>query len=396
MKKMRVGWWWVAVAMAVAGGCAQQQKKSVEKKDVVENPFVYPAPPDEPRFAFERMIMSSTDVTGFAEKDTFKSSLTGAVLGSEGMAKPYAIAVHKGRIFVSDTVERNIKVFDVPEKRYFRIIDTPLGALGKPLGIDVDDLGNLYVADATRRTIMVFNRDGKFLRQVGKEKDFDRLSSVTVNPEGTRVYTVDIGGVGSENHRVRVFDAVSGAFLMDIGKRGHDKGEFNLPRDLAVGRDGRLYVVDSGNFRVQIFDRNGKYISSFGKVGKQLGDFARPKEIAADRDGNVYVADTAFGNFQIFSPDGDLLMFVGERSEQNAPAKYMLPSGIFVDEDGRVYMVDQWFKKIDVYRPIGLAAGSGYFESKKAGDAVAKPTTPPTASGAPASQTAPETPVPAK
>ena len=68
---------------------------------------------------------------------------------------------------------------------------------------------------------------------------------------------------------------------------------------------------------------------------------------------------TRFGNFQIFNPDGELLLFVGERSERDGPARYMLPSGIAVDEDGRVYMVDQWFRRIDVYRPVSLKADAG-------------------------------------
>jgi sugar lactone lactonase YvrE len=118
--------------------------------------------------------------------------------------------------------------------------------------------------------------------------------------------------------------------------------------------------VDGGNFRVQIFDKDGKYIKSFGSVGKQIGQFARPKEIAADRDGNVYVVDSAFGNFQIFSPEGELLMYIGERSERDRPAGYMLPSGIAVDEDGRIYFVDQWFSRVDVFRPYGLKDTEGY------------------------------------
>jgi DNA-binding beta-propeller fold protein YncE len=212
----------------------------------------------------------------------------------------------------------------------------------------------------------VFDKNGKHVRKIGDGKGFDRLSSVTVNREGTRLYATDIGGVQSENHRIRVYDPRNGEHLMDIGKRGPGPGELNLPRDLAVGKDGRLYVVDSGNFRVQVFDTDGKYIKSFGKVGKQLGDFARPKEIATDREGNVYVADTAFGNFQIFNPEGELLMFVGSRSERGGPAKYMLPAGIYVDEDGRVYMGDQWFSKLDIYRPYALPEGKGNLFAKSA------------------------------
>ena len=154
---------------------------------------------------------------------------------------------------------------------------------------------------------------------------------------------------------VRVFDG-DGKHKMDIGQRGTGPGEFNLPRDLAIGKDGKLYVVDGGNFRVVVFDRNGKYLNAFGSVGRQLGQFSRPKEIATDPQGNVYVVDAAFGNFQIFNEDGELLLFVGTRDERDGPARYMLPSGITVDEDGRVYMVDQWFRKIDVFRPYAQKA----------------------------------------
>jgi hypothetical protein len=124
---------------------------------------------------------------------------------------------------------------------------------------------------------------------------------------------------------VRVFDAAAARTCMDIGKRGSGPGEFNLPRDLAIGTDGRLYVVDGGNFRVVVFDRDGRYLQSFGSVGKQYGQFARPKEVAIDRDGNVYVVDTAFGNFQIFNPEGELLLFVGDRSERDGPAATCCP-----------------------------------------------------------------------
>jgi DNA-binding beta-propeller fold protein YncE len=344
------------VAVLLGAGCAPlPEQKAVEIK-----PLVFPQPPDPPRFIYERTIYNSGDVVPDDKDSQLRRALTGEARTGEGLGKPYAIAVHRGRIYVSDSAERFVKVFDVPRGRYFKIGEDDPGRLVKPLGIDVDAAGNLYVADATQKQIMVFDGDGKFLRKLGGPKWFDRLSSVTVDAAGKRAYVVDIGGVTSEQHRVRVFDAVSGAHLFDFGKRGKGPGEFNLPRDVAIGKDGQLYVVDGGNFRVQIFEADGKYLQSFGNVGKQMGNFARPKEAAVDAAGNVYVVDAAFGNFQIFNADGDLLMYVGDRSETDGPARYMLPSGIYVDEDGRIYMVDQWFRKIDVFRPVALAADAGH------------------------------------
>lgn len=326
----------------------------------VETKLVFPAPPDEPRIVYERTIYGTADVVKKSSSADFQRFVTGDIPGGEGLGKPYAVAVWRGKVFVSDSAERYVRVFDVRAGKHYRIGEGDQGRLFKPLGIDVDDKGNLYVADATQKVVAVFDADGKFKTNIGSAMWFDRLSSVTVDRAGSRVYVTDIGGVGSENHRIRVFDANSGKHLLDIGRRGTGPGELNLPRDVAIGKDGRIYVVDGGNFRIQVFEPDGTFVRNFGSVGKQFGQFARPKEIATDSAGNVYVVDAAFGNFQIFSAGGDLLLFVGQRSERDGPARYMLPSGIAVDEDGRIYVVDQWFRKIDVFRPNALGEHQGY------------------------------------
>lgn len=344
--------------VALLAGCAQLPDG--EQAAVEAAPLVYPPPPDEPRFIYERTLYSSADVENDTRDEALRRLVTGAQRGGYFMSKPYSVAAHRGRVFVSDTVERNIKVFDIPEARFFTIGEKEPGLLVKPLGIDVDRAGRVYVADATQKMVFIFDRDGKFLRKIGGKDLFDRISSVTVDPSGKQIYVVDIGGVRSENHRIRVFETATGRHVMDIGKRGSGPGEFNLPRDMAIGLEGRLYVVDGGNFRIQVFNADGSYRESFGAVGRQLGNFARAKEIATGPDGNVYVVDAAFGNFQIFTPDGELLMYIGSRSERGGPAQYILPSGITVDEDGRIFFVDQWFAKVDVFRPYALAADQGF------------------------------------
>lgn len=356
------------ISLALLPACAPMP---VEKRPAA-GPPVFPAAPDEPRFIYERTIYSSADVVVDTGTSEFRRRVTGEARRGEVLNKPNAVAVFQGRIFLSDSVEGVIRVFDVPNGRHFKIGADDPGKLTKPLGIDVDRNGTLYVADSTAKAIFIYDRDGKFLRKIGDAKWFARLASVTADPKGDRLYLIDAGGVTSQQHRVLVVDAVSGQQLFDFGRRGSERGEFNFPRDLAVSKEGLLYVVDSGNFRVQVFDRSGKFVKSFGSLGRQFGQFARPKEIALDAAGNVYVVDTAFGNFQIFSPEGELLLFVGNRSEQDGPARYMLPAGIYVDEDGRVYMVDQWFRKIDVFRPYSLKAGSGYLGRRPGAKTVSR------------------------
>lgn len=328
---------------------------------------VFPKPPDEARFIYERSIYSSANVVKDEKNAGLKRLLTGAVKTGDGLGKPYGVAVYHGRVYVSDSQLHTVQAFDIPGQRYFRIGEDDPGRLGSPIGLDVDGKGNLYVVDARTKQVQVYDQDGKHLRALFTDgKSFERPSGIAVDADGSRIYVVDTGGVSSDKHMVRVFDAQSGKHLLDIGKRGSAPGELNLPRDVTIGKDGLLYVVDGGNFRVQVFRPDGTFVRVFGGIGRQGGQFSRPKEAATDVDGNVYIVDAAFGNFQIFNPDGELLLSVGSRSQSDGMAKYMLPSGIAIDGDGRVYMVDQYFKKVDVYRPAKLAADAGFAVAKEA------------------------------
>lgn len=351
----------IAAVLALSGCMAGSKPREAAPPQQI---MVFPQPPDEPRFYYERTLISSADVTPDLSEDKFRRALTGEALGAEGLAKPYGVAVHRGRVFVADTVRRAVVVFDIPGRRYFKIGEDDSGTLSMPLTLAVDKQGDLYVIDVTLKLVMVYNRDGKFLRSIGKAEQFNKPGGIAVDAGGTRVYVVDTGGVGSKEHRVRVFDAQSGAHLFDIGKRGTGPGEFNLPRGAVVAPDGSLYVVDGGNFRVQRFGADGKYISQFGKVGRGGGQFSRPKEVAVDPTGNIYVSDAAFGNFQIFNPDGQLLLAVGNRSAGNTPAGFSLNAGIAADEDGRIYMVDQIYRKVDIFRPAALDADAGFTVKK--------------------------------
>lgn len=328
---------------------------------------VFPPAPNEPRFYYERTIYSTADVTKKDKNADLKRALTGQVDGGDGLTKPYGVAVYHGRVFVSDSAGHAVVAFDIPGQRTFRIGEGGEGALTMPLGLDVDGKGNLYVVDASTKQVQMYDKDGKHMRTFGGKRLLSRPSGIAADEEGKRVYVVDTGAVTNEKHRIVVFDAESGKHLFDIGKRGSAEGEFNLPRDVAIGTDGLLYVVDGGNFRVQVFKTDGTFVRTFGSIGRQAGQFSRPKEVAVDPEGHVYVVDSAFGNFQIFNAQGDLLLAVGSRSETDEPAKYMLPSGIAIDGDGRVYMVDQYFRKVEVYRPAKLTADGGFTVKPAAG-----------------------------
>ncbi len=355
----------VMFCAALAAACAAPGPTDSEAGNEQQE-LVFPPPPETPRFVFERTILGSADITVEDSETKWRRILTGKADSSTNFSKPFDVEACQGRMYVSDTVRRSVFIFNVPTGEFKEIgLDEP-GILRKPLGMAMDSDCNLYVVDGTLKRVVVYDQDGDFLSAFGGMDKFQRPTHVDVDVDARYAYVVDTGGVSNDDHRIRVFDIATGDLAFDIGGRGNGPGEFNLPKDIAVGPDGRIYVVDSSNFRVQVFEADGTYVHTFGSIGVQPGQFSRPKGLDTDPDGNVYVTDAAFGNFQIFDPAGQLLLFIGSRSTSPGAAKYMLPAGIAVDEDGRVYMVDQFFRKVDVYRPAAIGPEDGYLGARAA------------------------------
>lgn len=311
---------------------------------------VFPPPPGQARYIWDRTLRSSADVVADDLESELRRLVTGEQRGGVGLAKPYGVVARRGQLYVGDTVLRHVLHFDLVNGRFERIgVDEP-GALHMPFGLALDPAGLLHVLDGSRKAIQVYGPDGRHLHTYGPYADWSRPAGLALDALRGRLFVADAGGVGSDRHVVHVVDLRTGRPQLDIGRRGNQPGEFNLPRDLAVAPDGTLYVVDSGNFRIQAFDPDGRPRRVIGAIGRQSGQFSRPKGIAVDAEGRVYVADTAFGNVQIFDPNGQLLLDVGHRGAIDQPARFMLPAGVSVDLDGRIYLVDQFFRKVEVFR----------------------------------------------
>lgn len=325
-----------------------------------ENVLVFPDPPEQARFIFERTLRFNENIEQPSTADRWRRLATGAPKEVRGLVKPFDVAAFQGRVYVTDSIQRWVVMFDIPGGRFVEFGKEEPGQLSKPTGIAVTPAGDVLVADTGIQRVMVYDTDGRYLRAIGSPEQLQRPVDVAVDWRRGRVYVVDTGGIESREHRVVVYDWTSGQHLQSIGTRGEAEGQFNLPLQVAVDPDGDIYVTDSGNFRVQAFNPDGSFRLAFGSLGRYPGQFARPKGIATDPAGNVYVVDTAFGNFQIFDPQGRLLLFIGKRGEAGRPATYQLPAGIGIDVDGRVYVVDQFFRKIDVFRPATLERLQGF------------------------------------
>ena len=169
--------------------------------------------------------------------------------------------------------------------------------------VDVDSKDNVYVFNRGTHPMIVFDRGGDPLRTWG-DGVFSNPHGVTVGPDDS-IYCVDNG-----DHTVRKFTP-EGRLLMTIGTEGEPapamSGDpFNKPAHLAVDpRDGNLYVADGySNARVHKYTPDGRLLFSWGESGTGPGQFNIVHNVAVDGEGRVYIADRENQRVQVFSEEG--------------------------------------------------------------------------------------------
>ncbi len=163
-----------------------------------------------------------------------------------------------------------------------------------------------------------------------------------------RIYVADSG-----NHRIQVFNE-NQEFLFMWGQEGAGPGQFSEPWGIKIGPDGQVYVADTWNHRVQIFSADGEYINSIGSFANvqndsaaEPGKFWGPRDVAIDGQGNIYVTDTGNKRVQKFSPSGEFLASWGGGGI--IPGAFEEPVGIDIDSQGNFYVADTWNRRIQKF-----------------------------------------------
>ncbi|MDP2947984.1 MAG: TIGR03663 family protein, partial [Chloroflexota bacterium] len=196
----------------------------------------------------------------------------------------------------------------------------------KPAGLAVDRDGNLYVADSGNNRIQKFDREGKFIAQVGKP--------------------------------------------------GSGEGEFNEPWGVAVDSQGNVYVADTWNHRIQKFDRDLKFLTQWGRPASDLNnpkpfDFWGPRDVAIDPDGNVWVTDTGDNRLLKFAPDGTFQTALGKPGAE--PGQFQEPVAIEIAANGDIFVADAWNSRVQRFdrdlKPLGQFPVPGWVPN----DPAAKP-----------------------
>lgn len=170
-------------------------------------------------------------------------------------------------------------------------------------GIAVDAKNQVWIATAAEPHVQVYSSTGKYIRGFGK--------GVLEGPHHLKIdHQGNIWVADPVLHAMFKFSP-EGKLLMTLGipgEFGEDERRLSQPTDCVVAKNGDIFVSDGyGNNRVVHYDANGKFVKQWGKLGSEPGEFCNPHAIAIDSQGRLYVADRYNGRVQVFAQDGKVL-----------------------------------------------------------------------------------------
>lgn len=204
--------------------------------------------------------------------------------------------------------------------------------------VSVDSLDRVHLFTRTNHPVMTFDRDGKFLSTWGEDV-FGDAHGMYID-SNDNLFAVDRAGnkaMKFTKDRKIVFELGNNGQASDTGYTADHKevlraaGPFNSPTDVALSDNGDFYISDGyGNCRIHKYSANGEFMFSWGEPGTGPGQFNLVHSVW-EADGKVYVADRQNHRIQIFTPDGKYLDEWGG---------FLQPCDLYVDNDNIMYVAE--------------------------------------------------------
>lgn len=342
-----------------AFGDKKKKDTAPKKVPVVDySNIVWPNPPAIARIRYTTWYaaekLSQVEAGSETKKAKWMDRLAGTTPQEEKkplfqLGEPYGVAIDsKGKLYVADSKVGAIFIFDT-ETRDLEMIKNKVQAhFVRIVGLAMDDGDRLFVSDPGLHHVLVFDSTHKATDVI--TEGMAAPSMLAIDKENRLLYVSDI-----DLDQVLVFDADSLKLLRKIGTTGHrheltSPGDFAKPTGVAVDQEGNLYVCDTLNDRIEVFDADGKFISAFGKNGDGPGYFARPKGIALDSDGHIWVADGMQDRVQVFNQQFQLLITFGGHGL--LPGMFQGLASITIDKDNRVFTSEIFPGRVQQFRYV--------------------------------------------
>lgn len=271
---------------------------------------------------------------------------------SEGrLQKPRAMAIDaQDQLYVVDMTGR-IQVFSA-DGEYLRGWRTPEIENGRPTGLSIDRFGRLMVADTHYYRVLFYSPRGDLLQglTIGGVRgqgpgELHFVTDCVQDAEGN-YYVAEYG----EYDRIQKFSPER-KFLFQWGSHGSQPGQFLRPQSLAVDGEGLLWVTDSCNHRLQVFDARGgeaKLVRIWGGQGSEPGKLSYPYGLVLDGRGHVYVAERGNHRVQKFDLQGNSLGVWGASGRQSGQLNE--PWAMVLDSKHRVHILDTYNHRVQRIR----------------------------------------------
>lgn len=307
-------------------------------------------------------LMTNTATTFATDKSIkFTDQLGGFGTKAGKLKQPFGITIDKtGNIYIANTGNNRIDVYNSNHDFKKSITNS---RFKKPTGVAIDGSGNIYISDCFTDRIYKYSKHYKFIKSWGGSatvtdtiledssalrKTYSKFNcpiSLTTDNDNN-IFVADM-----YNNRIQKFTS-NGKYLLSFGSKAstsdsqlflstrtgvEPKTTFNLPSALTF-KDDKLFVVDSINNRVQVFDSDGKFIKQFGGIGNIMGRFKLPSSVAVDTDGNIYIAEFKGNKITVFNKYYQFKTKWGGKGIGNMEFEGI--TGLAVDKDGFVYVSD--------------------------------------------------------